>query len=83
MDLLAQVVRSVTEVAAIGNVDVAVVAEAPRLAPHIDAMQRNLTQAVGAPVTVKPKRAEGLGSLGRQEGIACWATALVVPRDSG
>ena len=80
MGLLAEVVRSVTEVAEIGNVDVVVVAEVPRLGPHVAAMQQRLSEAVGAPVAVKPKRAEGLGSLGRQEGIACWAVALVMPR---
>ena len=59
------------------NVDCSVVCEAPKLAPRRDDMCRRLTQAVGAPVTVKGKRAEGLGSLGRGEGIACWAVALV------
>ena len=39
--------------------------------------RRRLTDAVGAPVTVKGKRAEGLGALGRGEGIACFAVALV------
>ncbi len=61
-----------------GNVDCSVVAERPRLAAHRDAMQDQLTDAVGAPVSVKANRAEGLGSLGRTEGIACWAVALVV-----
>jgi len=61
----------------VGNVDVTVVAEAPRLAPHRDEMQQRLSSAVGAPVAVKAKRAEGLGALGRREGIACWAVALV------
>ena len=59
------------------NVDCSVVCESPRLAPRRDEMCRRLTQAVGAPVTVKGKRAEGLGALGRGEGIACWAVALV------
>ena len=59
------------------NVDCAVVLEAPKLAPHVGAMQTRLQLAVGADVSVKPKRAEGLGSLGRGEGIACWAVALV------
>ena len=40
-------------------------------------MQQILTRAVGAPVTVKGRRAEGLGALGRAEGIACWAVAVV------
>jgi 2-C-methyl-D-erythritol 2,4-cyclodiphosphate synthase len=59
------------------NVDCSVVLEAPKLAPRRDEMQDALTGAVGAQVTVKGKRAEGLGSLGRGEGIACWAVALV------
>ena len=53
------------------------VLEAPRLAPHRQAMEDRLSAVVGAPVTVKARRAEGLGALGRGEGIACWAVALV------
>ena len=60
-----------------GNVDLAVVCERPKLAPQRVAMQERLTGAVGAPVTVKGNRAEGLGALGRTEGIACWAVAVV------
>ena len=60
-----------------GNVDCTVVLEAPKLAPRREEIQARLTAAVGAPVTVKGKRAEGLGALGRQEGIACFAVALV------
>jgi 2C-methyl-D-erythritol 2,4-cyclodiphosphate synthase len=40
-------------------------------------MEANLSAVVGAPVTVKPKRAEGLGAIGRREGIACYAVALL------
>ena len=61
----------------VGNVDVSVVCETPKLAPHRAAMQENLSDAVGAPVTVKGRRAEGLGALGRREGIACWAVAVI------
>ena len=61
----------------IGNVDCSVVCESPKLAPHRADMQTNLSQACGAPVTVKGRRAEGLGALGRQEGIACWAVAVI------
>jgi 2-C-methyl-D-erythritol 2,4-cyclodiphosphate synthase len=60
-----------------GNVDCTVVLEAPKLAPRRADMERALADAVGAPVTVKGKRAEGLGALGRAEGIACFAVALV------
>lgn len=59
------------------NVDCTVVAERPKLAPYRDEMQTRLSTAVGAPVSVKATRAEGLGSLGRAEGIACFAVALV------
>ena len=62
---------------AIGNVDCSVVCETPKLAPHRAAMQQRLTEAAGAPVTVKGRRAEGLGALGREEGIAVWATAII------
>jgi 2-C-methyl-D-erythritol 2,4-cyclodiphosphate synthase len=63
-----------------GNVDCAVVCERPKLAPRRDAMQERLTAAVGAPVTVKGNRAEGLGAIGRAEGIACFAVAVVSAR---
>ena len=59
------------------NVDCAVVLDAPKLAPHREAMQQRLSDAAGALVTVKAKRTEGVGALGRGEGIACWAIALV------
>ena len=53
------------------NVDVVVNAEEPRLAPHLDAMAANLTAALGgAFVSVTPKRGEGIGAVGRAEGIA-------------
>ena len=43
-----------------------------------DEMQDRLSAAVGAPVTVKGRRPEGLGALGRGEGIACFAVAVLV-----
>ena len=61
----------------IGNVDCSVVCESPKLAPQRATMQQRLSEAAGAPVTVKGRRAEGLGALGRQEGIAVWATAII------
>ena len=59
------------------NVDCSVVCERPKLAPQRAAMQENLSSAAGAPVTVKGRRAEELGALGRAEGIACFAVALI------
>ena len=61
----------------IGNIDCSVVCEQPKISVHRDEMQKKLSSAVGAPVTVKGRRAEGLGALGRSEGIACWAVAVV------
>ncbi len=76
--LLAEVVRMVAADGwTVANVDCSVVLEAPRLAPRRAAMEARLSAVVGAPVTVKPRRAEGLGSLGRGEGVACWAVALI------
>ena len=65
----------------VGNVDCSVVCERPKLAPAREAMQATLSDAAGGPVTVKGRRAEGLGALGRAEGIACFASA-VITRDS-
>jgi len=78
MVLLAEVIRKLHEIGGtVTNIDVTVVAERPKLAPRKAEIEQRLTEAVGAPVTVKGKRAEGLGSLGRAEGIACWAVALL------
>ncbi|MCY3577981.1 MAG: 2-C-methyl-D-erythritol 2,4-cyclodiphosphate synthase [bacterium] len=62
------------------NADCTVVAETPRIAPQRNEMQAQLSGVVSAPVTVKGKRAEGLGALGRGEGLACWAVALIERR---
>ena len=65
----------------IGNVDCSVVCEQPKISLHRDEMQNKLSAAAGAPVTIKGRRAEGLGSLGRSEGIACWAVAIVTQNE--
>lgn len=62
----------------IGNADCSIICERPRLAPMRDEMQRRLSDAVGSPVTVKGRRPEGLGALGREEGIAVFAVAVLV-----
>lgn len=62
------------------NVDATVVAEGPRLADRLVAMRASLAETLGLPVdrvSVKAKRAEQLGALGRHEGIAAMAVALV------
>jgi 2-C-methyl-D-erythritol 2,4-cyclodiphosphate synthase len=78
IELLAEVARRVrAEGWEPGNIDCSVVADAPKLAPAREAMQATLSAAVGAPVTVKGRRPEGLGALGRGEGIACFASAVL------
>lgn len=66
----------------IGNVDCTVLTEAPKLAPMREAMEKNLSTAIDAPVSVKATRPEALGAFGRGEGLACLAVALVFPVDS-
>lgn len=78
LDLLAEVVQLLAkEGLTIANVDCVVVTEKPKIAPMRQKMQANLAAVVGAPVSVKASRAEGLGAIGRAEGMACWATALL------
>ena len=66
----------------IGNIDIKIVCERPTLAPRKHEMERNLTRAVGAPVTVAGRRAEGLGAIGRQEGIAALAVAVITAEET-
>ena len=59
------------------NVDATVIAEQPPLGPHRAEIERNLGEALSAPVSVKATTNDGLGAIGRGEGIACVAVALV------
>lgn len=64
----------------VGNVDSIIVAEAPRMKPHIPAMQSRLAAALRVAeecVSVKATTEEGLGPIGRREGIAARAVALI------
>jgi 2-C-methyl-D-erythritol 2,4-cyclodiphosphate synthase len=68
----------------VSQVDVTVVAEAPRLAPHREAMRASLARVldvVSDAVSIKGKTNEGMGWIGRSEGIACLAVASLVPTD--
>ncbi len=66
----------------IGNIDVKVVCERPKLAPRRAEMERRLGDAAGAPVSVSGRRAESLGAIGRSEGIAAWAVAVVEAKET-
>ncbi len=78
-DSIALLARAVADLVAAGwtpvNVDCTVICDAPKLAPHREQICRNLEGAIGAPVSVKGKRTEGLVSL--SEGIHCFASALI------
>jgi len=67
----------------VGNVDVVVIAQKPKLAPHVDAIRSNLAEALGcdpSQVSVKGKTNEGVDSTGAGESIAVHAVALVERR---
>jgi 2-C-methyl-D-erythritol 4-phosphate cytidylyltransferase / 2-C-methyl-D-erythritol 2,4-cyclodiphosphate synthase len=67
----------------VGNVDATVIAEQPKLGPHVEAMRANVARALGiAPdrVSIKGKTNEGVGEIGRGEAIAVHAVALVRSR---
>jgi 2-C-methyl-D-erythritol 2,4-cyclodiphosphate synthase len=67
------------------NVDGTVLAEAPRLAPHIPQMRARLAEALGvesAQVSVKATTTEGMGAVGRREGISAMAVATVEPTEA-
>jgi 2-C-methyl-D-erythritol 2,4-cyclodiphosphate synthase len=62
------------------NVDVTILAEAPKITPHIPAMRKIIAQAIGvheSRIGIKATTNEGLGAIGRSEGIAAMAVAMV------
>jgi 2-C-methyl-D-erythritol 2,4-cyclodiphosphate synthase len=70
---------------AVSHVDVTVVVETPRIAAHRAAMRATLSAALAVPATavsIKGKTNEGMGWIGRGEGIACIAVATLAPNDS-
>jgi 2-C-methyl-D-erythritol 2,4-cyclodiphosphate synthase len=71
---------------AVGQVDLTVIAERPRLAPLIEQMRAATARALGVEpeaVSIKAKTNEGMGWIGRGEGIAALAVATVLPQDDG
>lgn len=81
MKLLAHVVELLREQGfSVGNVDATVLAQRPKLAPHIPAMRDNLARVMGVSpdrVNVKATTEEGLGFTGSGEGMAAHAVALI------
>ena len=65
---------------AVGNVDAVIIAQKPKMAPHIPQMRKNLVQAMGVEedrINIKATTEEGLGFTGRGEGIASQAICLL------
>ncbi|NWN82161.1 MAG: 2-C-methyl-D-erythritol 2,4-cyclodiphosphate synthase [Halomonas sp.] len=82
-DLLRRVVALVAEAGyRVGNLDATLMAQAPKMAPHVEAMAANVAADLGVEpgaVNVKATTTERLGFTGRGEGIAAEAVALLVP----
>ncbi|MBQ0831155.1 2-C-methyl-D-erythritol 2,4-cyclodiphosphate synthase [Marinobacter sp.] len=82
-DLLRRVMARVAEEGfGVLNVDTTIIAQAPKMAPHIEAMRLNISEDLGVPasrVSVKATTSEKLGFTGRGEGIACQAVCLLEP----
>ncbi len=80
--LLREVVRLISERGyKVGNVDITIIAQAPKMSPHIEAMRANVAADLGVDldcVSVKATTTERLGFTGRGEGIAAQATALLL-----
>lgn len=70
---------------AVAQVDVTVIAESPRITPYREGMRATLARALAvtdAAVSIKGKTNEGMGWIGRGEGIACLAVATLAPNES-
>lgn len=82
--LLEEAARRVAQAGwSVANIDSTVVAQAPRLAPHIDAMRQRIAKALGLPtsqVNVKAKTAERLGPVGQGQSIEARAVVLLSAR---
>ena len=66
----------------LGNADISIIAERPKMAPHIKAMRDNLAADLGCDIgqiNIKATTTEKLGFAGREEGIACHAVAMLQP----
>ena len=69
----------------LGNVDVTVIAQEPVLAPHLGPMRQSIAAALGVAeesVSVKAKSTDHMGALGRGEGVAALATALIIKQEA-
>ena len=71
---------------AVENIDATIIAQAPKMRPHIDTMRANIAAALGTDmgrINVKATTEEGLGFTGAKEGISSQAICMLVPFSSG
>ncbi len=82
--LLSAVAAEVAEAGyRVGNIDATVICERPKLRPHIDAMRARIAEILGieaSQVSVKGKTNEGMGAIGRGEGMAVYCVSLLETR---
>jgi len=87
IDLLRRVVAQLRDAGySVGNVDATVVAQKPRMAPRVQEMRTRLAEALGigvSQISVKATTTDGLGAVGRAEGIAAQAVALLESTNQG
>jgi 2-C-methyl-D-erythritol 2,4-cyclodiphosphate synthase len=85
--LLEQVLRLMRGAGfAIGNLDATVIAQEPRLAPHLEKLRDSVADLTGSPrdrINIKASSTDHLGAIGRGEGIAALAVVLLVPDEEG
>lgn len=83
MELLGQAMAAVADHGhQVGNLDAIVIAQTPRIGPHVPSIRAGLAATLGVDlgaVSIKATTTDRLGSIGRGEGIACWATVLLHP----
>lgn len=81
MTLLAHVMKTITDLGyRVGNCDIMVISETPKIAPHVLAMRESIAKALSvgiSSVSVKATTNEGLGAIGREEGIAAQAVCIL------
>ncbi len=84
--LLAEVQKKITAAGFVTeNIDATVIAQEPEIAPYISAMREKIAKTLDlsvSQISIKATTPEGLGALGRKEGIAVWAIALLTSRRS-
>jgi 2-C-methyl-D-erythritol 2,4-cyclodiphosphate synthase len=81
LELLREAVRRAAEAGFVASyADTTVLLERPKVGPHREAMVAALTEALGAPVNVKATTGEGIGFVGRAEGVAALAVVTVEAR---